>query len=50
VEENEGILSSYELKWTKDKHNNKTIALWNKTYSNAPLSVVNNENYLDFVL
>ncbi len=52
VEENEGILSAYELKWTKDKHNNKTHALWNKTYPNpkAPLSVINNKNYLDFVL
>ncbi len=50
VEENEGILSAYELKWTKDKHNNKTRTLWNKTYPNAPLSVVNNGNYLDFVL
>jgi len=50
VEENNGVLSSYELKWSKDKHNNKTRALWNKTYPNAPLSVVNSENYLDFVL
>ena len=50
VEENEGILSSYEFKWSKYKNNNKTRELWNNTYPNAPLSVINNQNYLDFVL
>ena len=50
VEENEGILSSYEFKWSKYKNNNKTRELWNSAYPDAPLSVINNENYLDFVL
>ncbi len=50
VEENEGILSSYEFKWSKYKNNNKTRELWNSTYPNVPLSVINNQNYLDFVL
>ena len=50
VEENEGILSSYEFKWSKYKNNNKTRELWNSAYPDAPLSVISNENYLDFVL
>jgi hypothetical protein len=50
VEENDGILSSYEFKWSKYNKNSKTIELWNNTYPNAQLSVINKENYLDFVL
>lgn len=48
VEEREGKLFGFEIKWSS----NKAVSppgLWHQTYSNAEYSVVNSENYLNFL-
>lgn len=47
IEEREGKLFGYEIKWTKDK--TKIPQEWLKTYSEATFQVINKENYLDFI-
>jgi len=47
VEENQGSLSGYEIKWGK-----QTLRIprsWTETYQ-ADVQLVNKDNYLDFVL
>jgi len=48
VEEREGKLFGYEFKW-KDK-SVKTPKEWLKNYPNSNFQIVNQENYLEFVL
>jgi predicted AAA+ superfamily ATPase len=47
VEEREGRLYGYEVKWGAKKV--KSPKLWLETYQEASFEVVNQENYLDFV-
>ena len=47
VEENQGILSGYEIKWGKQKL--RTPKSWTDTYE-AEVKLINRENYLDFVV
>lgn len=49
VEEREGALTGYEFKWSAKKKP-KVPSDWTRGYSNASFSIVNQENYLDFVL
>jgi predicted AAA+ superfamily ATPase len=47
VEEREGELLGYEIKWGKDKV--KPPKDWLGTYDSASFEVINPENYLDFI-
>lgn len=47
VEEREGKLFGYEIKWGEDKV--KPPKDWLETYDNASFEVVNRENYLNFI-
>lgn len=46
VEERDGKLLGYEIKWKKEKI--KTPSLWKRNYPNASYSLVNRENFLEF--
>lgn len=47
VEEREGQLFAYEIKWGKAKPS--PPALWRKTYPDSSFTLVSRENYLDFI-
>ncbi len=47
VEEREGKLYGYEIKW--GKKGGKEPKLWKETYKEAEYKTVNKENYLDFI-
>ena len=47
VEEREGKLFGYEIKWGDKKQ--KEPKLWKETYNNAEFKVINQKNYLDFI-
>lgn len=47
VEERDGNLYGYEIKWSKSK--NKIPQEWLETYDNASYKIINQENYLDFI-
>ncbi len=47
VEEREGKLIGYEIKWSREKW--KTPKDWFNTYKEADYAVINNGNYLDFI-
>ena len=47
VEERDGKLFGFEIKWGKDKI--KPPKDWLETYKNAEHKVINQENYLDFI-
>ncbi len=47
VEEREGKLFGYELKWKKEK--TKDIAEWKNSYPEAHYSLITSKNYLNFV-
>ena len=48
VEERDGKLAGYDIKWKKDK--TKPPKDWLATYKNAEYKVINQDNYLDYVL
>lgn len=48
IEENSGKLFGYEFKWGDKKP--KPPKIWLETYKNASYKVINQENYLDFVI
>lgn len=48
IEEREGKLFGYEIKWNKKKA--KEPKIWRETYKNAEYRVINQENYLEFVV
>ena len=48
VEEREGKLFGYEIKWSDKKC--KEPKLWRETYENAEFKVINQDNYLEFVV
>jgi len=48
VEELDGKLYGYEIKWGNKKH--KEPKLWKETYDNAEFKIINQENYLEFVI
>ncbi len=47
VEESEGSLSGYEIKWSEKKR--RVPALWKETYPHATYTVISPENYLEFI-
>ncbi|MEA3295627.1 MAG: ATP-binding protein, partial [Patescibacteria group bacterium] len=47
VEERDGKLFGYEIKWENKKY--KEPKLWKATYSNAEFEIINRDNYLDFI-
>ncbi len=49
VEEREGRLSGIEFSWS-GKRRKKAPKDWLKTYTNADYTVINRDNYLDFIL
>lgn len=49
VEEREGKLFGYEIKWT-EKHKKRPPKDWLKTYKNASFGLINKNNYLDFIV
>ncbi|NOZ68549.1 MAG: ATP-binding protein [Deferribacteres bacterium] len=49
VEERDGRLFGYELKWSERKKR-KAPADWKGTYDNAEFTIINRDNYLDFIL
>jgi len=48
VEERDGKLFGYEIKWSADK-TPKAPKVWLETYNNASYEVINQDNYLDFI-
>lgn len=48
LEEKGGTLSAYEMKWKSGK--SETPGAFSKAYPNAEYQVINNANYLDFVV
>ncbi len=48
IEEREGKLYGYEVKWSKPS--GRKPADWLRTYSNSQFEIVNNENYQKFIL
>lgn len=48
IEEREGQLFGYEIKWRK--HQAKAPIAWINTYSNAHFALINQDNYLDFII
>jgi len=48
VEEREGKLFGYEIKWGDKKK--KEPKLWKETYNNAEFKIINKDNYLDFIV
>lgn len=49
VEERDGRLFGYEIKWSQYK-SASAPRLWKETYSNAEFMAINKVNYLDFVM
>jgi hypothetical protein len=49
IEDRDGALSAYEFKWS-EKRKTKTPPLWAKNYQDATFEIINQSNYLDFVL
>jgi len=47
VEERDGKLFGYEIKWGNKKY--KEPKLWKETYDNAEFEFINQNNYLDFI-
>ena len=48
VEERDGKLFGYEIKWNTKKY--KEPKLWRETYKNAEFKVINKDNYLEFII
>ncbi|MBC8525869.1 MAG: ATP-binding protein [Candidatus Cloacimonetes bacterium] len=48
IEERDGKLFAYEIKWQTKK--TKPPKEWEENYPNSEFNVINNENYLDFIL
>ncbi len=49
VEDREGVLNGFEIKWSENKEKISAPALWTNTYKNAAFSVINPKNYLEFI-
>lgn len=47
IEEREGALSGYEIKWKKSS--GKPIKTWLENYSNATYETITRDNYFDFI-
>lgn len=49
IEDYEGVLNGYEMKWSQDKEKIKAPELWQETYKNSTFSVITPKNYLEFL-
>ena len=47
VEERQGKLFGYEIKWTKSRA--KAPKGWHENYPNASLEIINKDNYLQYI-
>jgi len=47
IEESGGNLNAYEIKWSSKKR--KIPVGWKKSYSESKFSIINKDNYLDFI-
>jgi uncharacterized protein len=47
IEEHEGTLSGYEIKWKKSS--GKPMKAWLESYSNATYEIISRDNYFDFI-
>lgn len=50
LEEYGGILHAYEIKWSRDKDKIKIPGLFQKMYKDYEYNVINQKNYLDFLV
>lgn len=48
IKESAGKLTAIECKWSEDS--GKAPSAWRETYPNAAFKIVNNKNYLDFII
>ncbi len=48
VEDRDGKLFGYEIKWSNDKK--RPPKEWKETYKNAEYKIINRDNYLEFIL
>ena len=48
IEEREGKLYAYEIKWSAEKRIKEPVA-WANAYPNSSFHLINSENYLDFI-
>ena len=49
IEDYEGVLNWYEMKWSQKKEKIKAPELWHETYKNSTFSVITPKNYLEFL-
>ncbi|MDX9849903.1 MAG: ATP-binding protein [Anaerolineaceae bacterium] len=49
IEDREGILHGYEIKWSENKDKITPPALWFDTYKNSTFTFITPKNYLEFV-
>ena len=49
VEDRDGVLHGYEIKWSENKDRIAAPKLWVETYKNSTFTVVNPKNYLEFI-
>lgn len=49
IEDREGVLHGYEIKWSENKEKITPPALWSDTYKNSTFNVITPKNYLEFV-
>jgi predicted AAA+ superfamily ATPase len=49
IEDREGILHAYEFKWNPKKKAKEPVA-WKNTYKESKFEVINNENYINWIL
>ena len=50
VEEKDGQINAYEIKWNEKSKGRKGITAFTRLYKNASADFVNKENYLDFIV
>jgi hypothetical protein len=49
IEDYEGVLNGYVMKWSQNKEKIKAPGLWQETYKNSTFSVITPKNYLEFL-
>ena len=50
IEEENGNLNAYEIKWNPNKKEVKAPSAWIKAYPDATYTIITSENYLDFII
>jgi uncharacterized protein len=47
IEEVDGILTGFEIKW--EKHSSKSLTIFSETYKDTRIEIINRENFIDFI-